>query len=81
MQGNAGDTSLIPELIRFPEEGNDNPLQCSCLENPMDRGACQATIHGVSHRQIQLSTHILYCSSQLLLLLSRISRVRLCATP
>ena len=46
MQGNAGDTSLIPELIRFPEEGNDNPLQCSCLENPMDRGACQATAHG-----------------------------------
>ena len=74
MQGNAGDTGLIPELIRFPEEGNDNPLQCSCLENPMDRGACQATIHGVSCRQIQLSTHILYCSL-LLLLLSRISRV------
>ena len=38
---------LIPELGRSPEEGNDNPLQYSCLENPMDRGAWQATVHGV----------------------------------
>ena len=45
---NAGDLGLIPRLGRSPGEGNGNPLQYSCLENPMDRGACQATIHGVS---------------------------------
>ena len=36
---NAGDLGLIPGLGRFPEEGNGNPLQYSCLDNPMDRGA------------------------------------------
>ena len=36
---NAGDLNLIPVLGRFPGEGNDNPLQYSCLENSMDRGA------------------------------------------
>ena len=36
---NAGDLGLIPESGRFPGEGNDNPLQYSCLENPMDGGA------------------------------------------
>ena len=36
---NAGDVGLIPGLGRFPGEGNGNPLQYSCLENPMDRGA------------------------------------------
>ena len=38
---------LIPGLGRSPGEGNGNPLQCSCLENPMDRGAWWATVHGV----------------------------------
>ena len=42
------DTGLIPELGRFPGEGNGNPPQYSCLENPMDRGAWQATLHGVA---------------------------------
>ena len=37
---NAGDPGLIPGFGRSPGEGNVNPLQCSCLENPMDRGAC-----------------------------------------
>ena len=37
--GNAGDAGFIPGLGRLPEEGNGNPLQYSCLENPMDRGA------------------------------------------
>ena len=45
---NAGDTSLIPGLGRSPGEGNDNPLQYSCLGNPMDRGACWAKVHGVT---------------------------------
>ena len=40
--------SLIPGLGRFPEEGNSNPLQYSCLENSMDRGAWWATVHGVT---------------------------------
>ena len=38
-----------------PGEGHGNPLQCSCLENPMDRGAWQATVHGVPKSQTQLS--------------------------
>ena len=45
---NAGDTNSIPGLGRFPEEGNGNPLQYSCLGIPMDRGARQATAHGVT---------------------------------
>ena len=46
--GALGDTSSIPGWGRSPEGGNGNPLQYSCLENPMDRGAWQATIHGVA---------------------------------
>ena len=42
---NAGDLSSIPELGRSPGEGNGNRLQYSCLENPMDRGVRQATVH------------------------------------
>ena len=45
---NAGDLNLIPGWGRSPGEGNGNPLQCSCLGNPMDREAWQATVYGVS---------------------------------
>ena len=45
---NAGDLSLIPVLERSPGEGNSNPLQYSCLENPMGRGAWRAKVHGVT---------------------------------
>ena len=45
---NAGDPGLIPESGRSHGEGNDNPLQYSCLENSMDGGACWATVHGVT---------------------------------
>ena len=45
---NAGDPGLIPEWGRSPREGNDNPLQDSCLENSMYRGAWRTTVHGVS---------------------------------
>ena len=45
---NAGDLDSIPGLGRFPGEGNGNPLQYSCLENPMDRGTWWATDHGVT---------------------------------
>ena len=51
---NAGDereTGLIPGSGRFPEGGNGNPLQCSCLENPTDRGACWATVFRVTESQ------------------------------
>ena len=44
----SGDPGLVPGSGRSPGEGNGNPLQCSCLENPMDRGAWRATVHGVS---------------------------------
>ena len=44
---NAGDLGSIPGSGRFPGEGNGNPLPYSCLENPMDRGAGQATVHRV----------------------------------
>ena len=44
----AGDTGSIPGLGRSPGGGSGNPLQCSCLENSMDRGAWQATIHEVA---------------------------------
>ena len=47
---NAGHLGSIPGLGRSPGEGNGNPLQCSCLENPMDRGAWWATVHGVTNR-------------------------------
>ena len=43
-EGDAGDMGSVPELGRFPREGNGNPLQYSCLENPMDRGAWWATV-------------------------------------
>ena len=52
---NAGDLGSIPGLGRSPGEGNGNPLQYSCLENPMDRGAWWATVHGVAKSQTRLS--------------------------
>ena len=45
---NAGDPGLIPGSEKYPGEGNGNPLQYSCLENSMDRGARQAIVHGVA---------------------------------
>ena len=45
---NAGNLSSVPELGRSPGGGHGNPLQYSYLENPMDRGAWQATVHGVA---------------------------------
>ena len=52
---NAGDASSIPGLGRSLGEGNGNPLQYSCLENPMDRGAWWATVHRVAKSWTQLS--------------------------
>ena len=52
---NAGYPGLIPVSGRFPGGGHSNPLQYSCLENPMDRRAWWATVHGVAKSQTQLS--------------------------
>ena len=52
---NAGDTASIPGSGRSPREGNGNPLQYSCLGNPMDRGAWRAAVHGVIKSRTQLS--------------------------
>ena len=52
--GNVRDAGSIPGLGRSPGAGNGNPLQCSCVENPMDRGAWQATVHRVSKSPTQL---------------------------
>ena len=52
---NAGDPGSIPRLGRSPGEGNGNPLQYSCLENPTDGGAWQATVHGVAKSQTRLN--------------------------
>ena len=53
--GEVRDAGLIPGSGRSPEEGNDNPLQYSCLKNPKDRVAWQATVHRVTKRWIGLS--------------------------
>ena len=52
----AGDTGSIPELVRSPGDGSGNPLQYSCLGNPMDRGAWRATVHGVAQVRHDLVT-------------------------
>ena len=51
----AGDGGSIPGWGRSPGEGNGNPLQYSCLENPMDRGAWQAIVHGVAKSRTRLN--------------------------
>ena len=51
---NARDLGSLPRLGRSPGEGNGNPLQYSCLENPMDRGAWRTTVHGVTKSQTRL---------------------------
>ena len=54
--GDARDAGLIPESGKFPGVGNGNLLQYSCLENRMDIGAKQTTVHEVARSQTQLST-------------------------
>ena len=52
----AGDPGSIPGSGRSPGEGKGTPLQCSCLENSMDKGAWRATVHGVGKSQKQQAT-------------------------
>ena len=54
---NAGDSVSVPGSRRFPGEGNGNSLQYFSLENPMDRGAWWATVHGIAKSRTQLYTH------------------------
>ena len=54
---NAGDPASIPGLGRSPGEGNGNPLQYSCLENPMEGGAWLGTVHGVAESDTAEQLH------------------------
>ena len=64
----AGDMDSIPGSRRFPGDGNGNPLQHSCLGNPMNRGAWRATVHGAAKGWTRLNMytcmlgHLLNCS-------------------
>ena len=60
---NSGELGLIPGLGRSPGEGHGSPLQYSCLENPMDRGAWRATVHRVAKSQTQLCYFHLYTTT------------------
>ena len=67
---------------RSPGGGHGNPLQCSCLENPIDRGACWATVHGIAKSQTQLKqlsthAHIKVCKGKRLLFWRKTIRERL----
>ena len=53
--GDIREVESIPGSGRFPGGGHGNPLQCSCLENPVDRGAWRATVHGVTKSWTRLS--------------------------
>ena len=67
--GDSGVVDSIPGLGRSPGEGHGHPLQYSCLENPMDRGAWQAMVHGVTKSWTlvkQLSTHRTYTYNRIL---------------
>ena len=56
LPANARDVGLIPDSGRSPGERKGNPFQYSCLENPMDRRAWQATVHGVTRVRVNLAT-------------------------
>ena len=68
MQADMRDSSLMPGSGRSPGGGHGNPLQYSCLENPVDRGAWQATVHGVTRVGYDLVTRSMYNINSLLIL-------------
>ena len=70
----AGNMDLILGLGRSPGGGTGNPLQCSCWENPMDRGAWRATVRGVAKSQTWLSTvtKMFVCRLELFLMITLI---------
>ena len=63
--GDTGDVGSLPGLGRSFGEGNGNPLQYSCLENPMDRGAWWVTVYGVTKSRMQLKHKVISLSSLL----------------
>ena len=67
--GDTGDTDLIPGMGRSPGVGNGYPLQYPCLENSMDRGAWQATVHGDTKSwtwlSMQVCTHVIFRQSDI----------------
>ena len=65
LPADAGDGAVIPGLGPAPGEENGNPLQYSCLKYPMDRGAWQATVHGVKKSQTRLSRSLLVCGVEI----------------
>ena len=67
--GDIGDIGSIPGSGRSPGEGNGNPLQYSCLGNPMDREAWEATVHGVARfgHNLELKTNILQSTHEIFL--------------
>ena len=56
--GDAGDSGSVPGSGRSPGGGHGNLLQCSCLENPRDKGARQATVHGVARVRHNLAPEL-----------------------
>ena len=72
----AGDLGSSPGLGRYPGEGNGNPLQYYCLENPMDRGAWYATVYGVTKSQIRLSNFTSHYLLIGLLTLDSVQRIK-----
>ena len=62
---NTGDAGSIPRSGRFAGGGNGKPLQYSCLEDPMDKGAWRATVHGVVKSQTRLKRLSMYTHSRL----------------
>ena len=62
---NAGDLGSTPGSGRSPREGNGNPLQYSCLENPMDGGAWLATVHGAAKSRTRLNDFTIYLSKNM----------------
>ena len=77
MQIGGSNPDSIPGLGRSPGEGNGNPLQYSCLENSMDRGAWQATVHGVAKSQKRLTFSLLKTLSNMVTLGMRASAYEL----
>ena len=74
----AGDVGSIPGSGRSPGEGNGNPLQYSCLGNPMDRGARRATVHGVAKGQTHLATKYLQGQGRRILCIYNTQQTRTC---
>ena len=77
LPANAGDASSIPGLERSPARGNGNPLQYSCLENSMDRGAWRAAVHGAS-KELDKTEHMYILSPHLSPSLNCVAEPRKC---